>query len=334
MADVSGFERFGSLVNAQAMADIMRWRGDAELGRLVARLEAFADSEKFLNAWAEAFLARHLLRSGCEIRFEVPTPAGRSADFEVAVDDQRFFLHVKRLATDRPSQRKLTFSSRLRYLERIKRPYVVNVSWNEGLSDRQMQHFVKEAAAFISQARVGDELAVKDGEHGEIGGCRIVAPWEGEHVTLAIGLPSGSMDEAPRMQRLLRRAHRQFMPKAVNVILVASSLVEDVADFERALLGSHIERWDAPPPPGRRIAHGRATDGFWSGGHIADSHAAGWFRLAPEAPDFAGRLYVRRDGALPQPAREILLRLFDTAPRTAKEQPNGRAADASTTKGE
>ena len=63
----------------------------------------------------------------------------------------------------------------------------------------------------------------------------------------------------------MRKAYRQFMPGATNVILICSSHVEDAEDFATALLGSHIERWDAHPPQGRRVAHGRDADGFWHG---------------------------------------------------------------------
>ena len=91
------------------------------------------------------------------------------------------------------------------------------------------------------------------------------------------------------------------MPKAVNVVLIATSHDEDVDDFENALLGAHIERWDAFPPQGRRIAHGRAADGFWHGRHYEDSEIAGWFRLRVDDPELRCRLHVR-EGAAADPA--------------------------------
>ena len=62
-------------------------------------------------------------------------------------------------------------SSRLRYLERIARPYVVKVRFPDNLTDQQMQRFVVSAAEFIRQARVGDELVIRDDDGAELGGC-------------------------------------------------------------------------------------------------------------------------------------------------------------------
>ena len=274
-----GFERFGDQLDRSVVEEIAGWAKDPELGKLHASLQSITDREKFLNSYAEAIIARHLLARDCRLRVEVTTPAGRSCDFEVTAGSGRFFLHVKRLKTDRALRRKPTVSSRLRYLERIARPYVVGVWLNDGLGDEQMQRYVASAAEFIKQARVGDELVIRDEDGSEIGGCRIIAPWQGSHVSLAMGLPSGFIDEAPRIRRLVRKAYQQFMPGATNVILIGSLPREDVEDFATALLGSHIERWDTLPPRGRRIAHGRDADGFWHGRKFPESVAAGWFHL-------------------------------------------------------
>ena len=118
----------------------------------------------------------------------------------------------------------------------------------------------------------------------------------GSHVSLAIGLPSGFSDQTPRIHKLLNRAYQQFMPKAMNVILMCSRDPADVGDFQTALLGSHVERWDAVPPRGRRIAHGRAEDGFWYGGRFAESVVAGWFDFDPSAPGEAELPHVAAAG--------------------------------------
>ena len=306
-----GLERFRAELDSAVVQEIAAWEGDRELGKLYAGLQAIADREKFLNTYAEVMIARYLLARDCRLRVEVLTPAGRSCDFEVTSGGRRFFLHVKRLNTDRPGQRRLTISSRLRYLERIARPYVVGVRWKDGLGDDQMQQYVTAAAEFIKHARVGDELVVRDGDGEEIGGCRLIAPWHGSRVSLSIGVPSGFIDEAPRIRKLLRKAYRQFMPGATNVILICTSQVEDVDDFGNALLGSHIERWDATPPRGRRVAHGRDADGFWYGRRVPESRAAGWFYFWPGAEDVQSRLWIRADSGMEEETQRMLVELFD-----------------------
>ncbi len=310
MTELGGLDQFAHRLNPAVVADIRKWSGDPALGKLYAGLTGHTNIKSFMDTYAEAIVARHLLQRGCEIAFEVPTPGGKACDFEVISGEHRFYLHVKRVDTDQPNRRRLTISSRLRYLERINRPYVVGVRWHERVTDDQMQRLVASARDFIMHARVGDELVVHDDQGEEIGGVLIVAPWEGPRVSLAIGLPTGFIDDAPRMRKLLRRAYVQFMPKAANLILVCSSQADDHDDFENALLGAHVERWDAFPPRGHRIAHGRAEDGFWHGHRYIESSAAGWFRLTPDEEHPKMKLWFRGGPAIDARLRGVLTDLF------------------------
>lgn len=314
MTPSGGLQQFKDLINQAVLDDILGWDDPAGLGKLAANLRAHKKRKAFMDAYAEAVIARSLLAQGCDLEFEVPTPQGKRCDFRVRTDGLEFFLHIKRVETGRSVRRKLTVSSRLRYLERINRPYVVSIHWQDGLNDEQMQRFVAAAADFIPQASVGDELNVQGAQGGEIGRVRVVAPWDGSHVTLAIGLPSGFIDEAPRIRKLMRKAYQQFMPAATNVILICTAHSDDVDDFETALLGSHIERWDKFPPRGQRIAHGRAGDGFWSGGRFADSRVAGWLWISPRHREPPCRLWLRPGLEPGEPARGVLKRLLDTGP--------------------
>ena len=317
MTPSGGLKQFKDQINQAVLDDILSWDNHAGLSKLAANLRAHKRRKAFLDTYAEAATARHLLSRGCELEFEVPTPLGNRCEFRVQTDGLEFFLHIKRVETGRAVRRKLTVSSRLRYLERINCPYVVGIHWQEDLTDEQMQRFVTAAADFIPRASVGDELNVQ-GDHGkEIGRVRVVAPWDGPHVTLAIGLPSGFIDEAPRIRKLMRKAYQQFMPAAMNVILICTSHSDDVDDFETALLGSFIERWDKFPPRGQRIAHGRAADGFWSGGRFADSRAAGWFWVSPQRREPPCRLWLRPGLEPGEPEQSVLRGLLDTGPATA-----------------
>ena len=202
----AGLGRFGLEVPRVLRDRIGAWSAHPALRPLLDTLAAQTTLKGFLDYWAEARIADLLLQRGCRLEWEVPTPAGRTCDFHVVHGQQQFYLHVKRLANEEHSARQLGISSRLRFLERIKRPFIVRVRWEEELSEERMQEFVERAAAFIKVSHVGDELTVRAESGDELGGVRIVAPWEGPHVSLAIGLPAGFIDEVPRMRRLLKKA--------------------------------------------------------------------------------------------------------------------------------
>lgn len=297
-------------VHPDIAEDLRRWRSHPSLSRLVERLESAPDDDHFFSTLAEVTVARHLLARACDLEVELPTPAGRSSDFAVSCAGFRFYLHVKRLNSDRATTRSLTISSRLRLLERIPRPYIVGVRWRQDARPAELMQLVRGCEAFILKSRVGDETIIRDDRGVEIGGCKILAAWAGERVTLVIGLPEGFVDESPRIQRLLRKAYRQFMPGALNVILICSQRSQDRIDVENALLGSHAERWDLLPPKGHRVAHGRSDDGFWHGAQFADSQAAGWFAFSADSLEIESRLWIRDPTTISLQQQEALRRLL------------------------
>ena len=273
---------------------------------LLDRLRAQPSLRGFLDTWAEVRIADRLLDAGCVLDVEVPTPSGKSCDLSVHLRGHDCYVHVKRLANEETSARRLGISSRLRLLERIKRPFIVRIRWEEDLSEQRMQEFVERASAFIRHAHVGDELTVRVESGGELGGVRIVAPWEGSHVSLAIGLPEGFIDEVPRIRKLIKRAHRQFMPRATNIIVIASAGISDGMDVETALFGAHEERWDTHPARGRRVAYGRADDGFWFDRRHEDSIACGWCQIDLESMALPRRLFLREQGRLSASLESLL----------------------------
>ena len=101
-------------------------------------------------------------------------------------------------------------------------------------------------------------------------------------------------------------------------ILIGSSRHGDHEDFRDALLGSHVERWDAFPPRGKRIAHGRAADGLWHANRYAESTTAGWFELDPGRDGLDVRV-VHRETIPPDAAlRETLGAIFGGGERDGK----------------
>lgn len=310
-----GFHLLKDELSPNAVRAIFKWRDHPELGRLLSKLLSHTSRKPFLDSYAEALVAMHLLRHRCQLRFEIPTPNGKRCDFEVRSGSHTFYLHVKRLdsAGEHSAQRAASKSTHLRRLERIDRPYIVQVRWHHEPSSAHVRQFNEQAERFIRHARIGDEMIARDEGGEQIGGVRILAPWEGQHVHVAVvpgAIGGGFVDLAPRFFKLLQRAYQQFMPRAANVILICSDHGHDVMEFEHALLGSHIERWDAYPPRGKRIAHGRAGDGFWQGRRVAESQIAGWFHFTPTKKSLQPRLWVRDAVEVETKLRECIQRVL------------------------
>ncbi len=305
-----GLDRFAYDLNPAIVGMIRTWQGDTELDPLYHRIQARKNRRGFLDSFAEALVALHARRCGCSIQIEVPTPSGKTCDLLLQRDGARLFVHVKRLGSSRPKSRRLKISSRLRILEQIERPWVVKIRWKEELQDEAMQFYVTQAASFIETARLGDEHVVRDEEGTELGGVKIVSPNDEKRVSLVIGFPSGFVDELPRIDRLLHRAQKQFMPKEANLILVCTPYIQGSGDVESAFLGSHIERWDEHPAKGSRVAHGRCADGFWQPNQMLDSQLGGWFWLAPMHDEYQGKLWVRDDCTLDREVIDLAQDIF------------------------
>jgi hypothetical protein len=305
-----GLDKFAHDLNPAVVGMIRTWQGDAELDTLYHRLQARKKRRGFLDSFAEALVALQARKLGCSISVEVPTPAGKTCDLLLERNGVKLYVHVKRLAGSRPRNQRLKISSRLRILECIQKPWIVKIRWNEDLGDELMQEYVTAAAAFIETARLGDLHVVRDTDGNEIGGVKIMAPNDEKRVSLVIGLPTGFVDNSPRVVRLLQRAQKQFMPKEANLILVCTPSIEGANDVNSALLGSHVERWDERPSKGKRVAHGRGDDGFWQTNHMAESQMAGWFWLAPMHGEYQGKLWLREGCGLPKEVVELAQDIF------------------------
>jgi len=278
-------DRFANELDPMLVEHVRTWKRHRGLEPLVDSLRTQTDRRRFMDIWIEAMAADRLLNAGWSLDAEVQTPNGRTCDLRASRDGRAFYLHLKRLhEPEEHAPRQLVLSPRLRVLEQICRPYLVRIRWREKLDDDAMQHLVERASAFLHGASLGEELTVRDAEGREVGGVRVVGPWEGDHVSLAIGLPGGFIDRTDRIRSLLMKAYEQFMPRADNVILVAGARQDVFREFESAVMGTPEERWDQHPAQGHRVAWGRAADGFWSGGSRPESRLCGWCRFRPDLP--------------------------------------------------
>ena len=312
---VGGLARYESQLDPDVVARVRQWESAPGLRPLLESLRSQDSPRRFFDLWVEALIADRLNRQGCTLDVEVETPAGRSCDFRVERDGVEWYLHVKRLHERDVAERSLAISPRLRILENIERPFIARIRWADGLPDELMQDLVVRASTFLEMARIGDELTVRDESGLEIGAVRVVAAWEGSHVSLAIGLPERFVDQTQRIRRLLDRAYRQFMPKAENVVLVVGTRPDESIDFESALLGAGEERWDAHPTRDGRAPVGRASDGFWSGGSRSDSRICGWSWSLPSTSDLQIDLYLRdhrwHDAEVHRAVRSLLIDVND-----------------------
>lgn len=307
-----GLHRFRDRVDPGLLSEIDAWIGRHPLVRIRSALEARTDEKAFFDALAEAVLARHVLSLGFDVETEVPTVGNMTADLRVSKGGREVFLHVKRVATDidNRASRQIVISPRLRALEMVPRPWLIRVRWSSVANDRQMQRLVEEGMDFLRHASVGDELKVTDHDGSDLGGIRVLAPHDGRRVVLHIGMPDGFIDHTPRMRKRLDRAFAQFKPGAENAIVVASSDHQDGFDFETALLGQFVERWDRRPSAGRRVAHGRDDLGFWSGGAHPNSRVASWFRLSPHSGEFSPRMWFRQSDLPASDGAQMLRAIF------------------------
>ena len=72
-----GLDHHRKRLDAAVVEEIHGWAEDPELGKLYTSLQAIHDTEKFLDTYAEAMVARHLLSRDCRLSVEVLTPSGR-----------------------------------------------------------------------------------------------------------------------------------------------------------------------------------------------------------------------------------------------------------------
>jgi len=233
-------------------------------------------------------------------------------------------VHVKWLAPE-PSETAPRGTGRmprvLRGLESIARPIELAVRWRPGAGCSAFGRMVREVTPFVRTGRVSEERVVRDARGREIGRVRVLGPRRGTGGVVLVDerLVRHREAQAARAQRLLRKALAQFMPRSVNVIVVAGADPEQTAAIEHALLGSVVECWDRFPPRGQRVAHGRADDGFWSRGRSSASRAVAWIRLPGAAPSSRARhrdshphqrLWLRDGAPLPAPVASLLRELF------------------------
>ena len=259
-----------------------------------------------LSVIAEIGVVERLLAQGAHLRLEVPNPEGFSADLEVTLEHTRFYLHLKRLNDPTPlPATPPVLPPQIRSLESIRRGFRVGLRVTSNLDSETIAMITEDLHSFLLAARLGERRVIRTPDGSELASAIVSAPGGTDHVELITGIIDRTAPLVERAHRLVRRAYRQFVPGAANVILLIGGdhLGGDAMDL--ALLGSHEERWDQFPRQNQRVALGRADDGFWNGKHFERSRIALWL----EDPFAYGRFWYRQHTQT-DPAVERALRSF------------------------
>ncbi len=273
-----GQERWGARADARLWK---RFRRDLSEHRARLGLRGCTASEldRARCLAAEVLVAARLLDAGCTIEHEVRTPSGRHVDFRAQRHGVTLCVHVKRAPQMTLRDAPAVIPTAWRALEQIERGLVVALSCATTLRGKSLHTALDEAAEFVGQASVGDELTLRDQDERALARVRVVAPSTASRVEVVADLSASFDDHVPRFQATLRKAFAQFMPRNENLIVVCGTS-GGFEPFATALLGSHIERWDKRPRSGALVAYGRGGDGFWAGTKRNQSRLAVYWTLA------------------------------------------------------
>jgi hypothetical protein len=286
------------------------WASDPELSKLLEKLKSQKKAGWF-DHYVEAMIARYLLRLGCELKVEVPTPSGKSADFKVTKSGESFFAHIKHLIVSKVTSEYHDWCykqfEQLHELQMIPRPLAVQVNLRAALTKIQAAEFVKAAKPFIEQTtKEGEEFKVLDNNRNELGKCIVIGyPVNSDHVELCPDSPHEPVTrDSKRFIDGLREAYKQFMPGAVNVILFTGEWTKR-NEFEAALFGEFTLIRDQKT--NQFVRTRTRHNGFWSGRKYSNSNLAAWFEI--DEHDEIGCKLCIRDGF--HPKQKLITSLFD-----------------------
>jgi hypothetical protein len=268
---ISGLEKFRKKLHPEIVAEIKGWSNHPELSKLLEKLQSIKDWEQFVDYYAEAIVAWYLIRQGCEIDgYEVPNDINKTADFQVSKGRNTFFLHIKRLNFDGETHHDFNVSKRLEGLQEKG----IGYSFDKSLADEEMQHFYEEAKNSSKEVKVGETKDIIS-ETGEILG-QFAKVSNGQSAAYVYSAKSG--DDRYRFSDKISEAYKQFMPNAMNVILVTSAWRDSasIEDLQRAL------------------------DDSWAVGKHSCSNIVGWFEFDPRENSIDFKLFFRENSKIPQ----------------------------------
>jgi len=280
-----GISKFEKRLHPKVISEIRSWEKHSELSKLLKKLESIKEPQQFLNHYAEAMIARHLIGRKCVLEYEVPTVKGRYADFRVKRNDNIFLLHVKRMNIDKETEDEMKIHSRLGGLKRIREPVIFAAIFFKCLTDIEMQNFYKKARQFILHPPSHRKMTYRDDSGYLTAECEIKPCPSAKRVQLIVTMSIKHVNEEKRFYKKLSDAYKQFMPNAYNVILITSNWKEDILELEECLL-------DSP--------------GFWSEKRHPFSHAVGRFDFDTQKDTVDFKMWYRNKKKVPIVVSRVL----------------------------
>jgi hypothetical protein len=272
---------------------------------LLQNLHSVTDPQRFLDHYAEAMVARHLIRNGCELTVEVPTVYGRTADFTVSKDNHTFFVHVKRLNVDEATQKEINIQKRLQDLKKIPRPVILAALFYRMPTDSKMREIYRQLKPFVKSAPIGKTIIFRNRSGELIAEFTIHSTHQRTHVQMIMTGSVKCVDDKARFYKKLSQAYKQFVPASLNIILVTSLWSDDIEDLETALFGTTFEVLGGIPPNLRVTESGRKPDGFWSAGKHPESYVASWFKFGTKDDYINFRMWYRDNYQVPSFIKDL-----------------------------
>jgi hypothetical protein len=272
-----GLDLFAKNLCPDDVAKVKGWSKHPGLSALLTKLDSMKKWQQFLDHYAEAMVALHLMRQTCELEYEVPTVNGRSADFKVSKDANVLFAHIKRVNLDAATAKHLRIATRLCSLREIRRPILVTFTFSKSLTDQEMQYCCKEATQFVETADEGDKTEIMNTAGESLVELEIGPRHNGQHVRLDLVGPGTDGGDESRIRKQLGHAYDQFMPGFENVILVTAywsdeGSVEDLKD---------------------------TLEEFWTNGNHPLSNAVVYFTFDPKGGRINFQPFFRNERILP-----------------------------------
>jgi len=261
----SGLLRFGKKLHTDVIRDIRSWENDPVLSKLYKTIDSQNDWQRFLDHYAEAMVALHLIKRGYQIvKIEAPTKNHKRADFEIAKGIETFFAHIKRLNFNENTSEELNITDTL-----VRKKTTANF----GLSFKETPHG-KDKEIFLNKAIQWQKI-----KNTEEDICSEKGRVLGSIKPLSSSVMVGTMQkgESTRMPKILKNAYEQFMPGDINVILLTDAWQDNKGKDDLEL----------------------SLKDFWAKGKNKSSQVVIWFNFDIREAEISFHLFSREGCNIP-----------------------------------
>lgn len=259
----SGLLRFGKKLHTDVIRDIRSWENDPVLSKLHKTLDSQNDWQRFLDHYAEAMVARHLIKCGYQIvKVEAPTKNHKRADFEIAKGIETFFAHIKRLNFNKNTSEEIKI---IDTLASIKTADKIGLNFKETPHGKDKEIFLNKAVKWQKDKNAEEIICSDDG--------RVLGSIKPSSISSMTVQPG----ESTRIPNLLNVAYDQFMPGAINVILMTDAWQDNEGQYDLEV----------------------ALKDFWARGKNNSSQIVVWFNFNIREDEISFHLFSREGCNIP-----------------------------------